>query len=454
MNPGPQLPAPGPQIPSPSYACLYQPPAPDIGADAPDTTLEHIARDFSPRYECHSGTLVSIDVSGLDRLLGPPQVIGEELRRVAASRSVRAHVAVAGTRMAALVLARARPGITVVAPGNEADALAAVPIGILQHIMDIDGVGAELVRPADARSADAPADALSVFKRWGLKTFGELAALPRADLMSRLGRRGLLWQAIARGQDVRPLIPTLEEERFESTLELEWPIEGLEPLSFVLTRLLESLSTRLERRDPPARHARAVRAAARAAVADTRRAGASDAGATRSRITSAGCGDRSRQRDHRSDTGTHPAAHAVHACASHAGAALHASCTARRPDGSGPPRRTRDGRFVPPGRIRDGAVCDRSRRSTQNPWNTQRRRSTKFCGFCGFCGECRGRRGFRVEYRQCPSPVSPPRAGARRGEGRSTRPRHHRPPQRGGWNRRHLRGAMALVGKLVGGGGR
>jgi protein ImuB len=48
---------------------------------------------------------------------------------------------------------------------------------------------------------------------------------------------------------VRPLIPTLPEERFESSMELEWPIEGLEPLSFVLTRLLEPLSTRLERRD-------------------------------------------------------------------------------------------------------------------------------------------------------------------------------------------------------------
>jgi protein ImuB len=32
-------------------------------------------------------------------------------------------------------------------------------------------------------------------------------------------------------------------------MELEWPIENLEPLSFVLTRLLEPLSTRLERRD-------------------------------------------------------------------------------------------------------------------------------------------------------------------------------------------------------------
>ena len=47
----------------------------------------------------------------------------------------------------------------------------------------------------------------------------------------------------------RPLVPTLAEERFDASLELEWPIEGLEPLSFVLTRLLEPLSTRLERRD-------------------------------------------------------------------------------------------------------------------------------------------------------------------------------------------------------------
>jgi protein ImuB len=45
------------------------------------------------------------------------------------------------------------------------------------------------------------------------------------------------------------MVPTEPEERFESLLELEWPIEGLEPLSFVLTRLLEPLSIRLERRD-------------------------------------------------------------------------------------------------------------------------------------------------------------------------------------------------------------
>src|SRR5207245_4647347 len=66
---------------------------------------------------------------------------------------------------------------------------------------------------------------------------------------SRVGRTALVWQALARGDDIRPLIPTLDEERFESSMDLDWPIGELEPLSFVLTRLLEPLSQRLERRD-------------------------------------------------------------------------------------------------------------------------------------------------------------------------------------------------------------
>jgi len=254
------------------YACLYRPPQ----SEPARASLAVIAQEFSPRYECHRDDLVSIDVSGLERLLGPARVIGEELRRDAASRGVRVHVAVAGARMAALVLAHARPGVTIVEPGGEAGALAPLAIGILERLDDV--VGADpcvppsqgygearqsakrdgsrpgpTLRSGQARGSAPPSDAmvetLSVFKRWGLKTLGELAALPSADLASRLGRQALVWQAIARGDDVRPLVPTLEEERFESSLELEWPIEGLEPLSFVLTRLLEPLSTRLERRD-------------------------------------------------------------------------------------------------------------------------------------------------------------------------------------------------------------
>src|SRR5205814_1709512 len=96
--------------------------------------VEMIAREFSPRYECHRDDLVSIDVSGLERLLGPARTIGEEIRRTAVARGIHAHVAVAGTRMAAMVLALAQPGLTVVARGEEAGAVAPIAIGILEKI--------------------------------------------------------------------------------------------------------------------------------------------------------------------------------------------------------------------------------------------------------------------------------------------------------------------------------
>jgi protein ImuB len=213
------------------------------------STVAEIAEQFSPRFERHRDDLVSVDVSGLEQLVGPPRTLGEELRREAAARGVRAHVAVAGTRMAAMVLALARPGLTVVARGDEAGALAPIRLDILEQLPDHDRTPSTQSTPKPSEGQTVAALSVCAFKRWGLKTLGEVAALPAADLVARLGRPALAWQAIARGEDIRPLVPTLAAERFESSLELEWPIEGLEPLSFVLTRLLEPLSTRLERRD-------------------------------------------------------------------------------------------------------------------------------------------------------------------------------------------------------------
>ena len=90
---------------------------------------------------------------------------------------------------------------------------------------------------------------LDVLRRWGVKTLGALAALPAGDVYERLGARGVAWQRLARGEDQGPLVPCVPEDPFEGSLELEWPIEGLEPLSFVLARLFEPLAERLERAD-------------------------------------------------------------------------------------------------------------------------------------------------------------------------------------------------------------
>ena len=54
---------------------------------------------------------------------------------------------------------------------------------------------------------------------------------------------------MAAGIDASPLVPDGDVVRFFERVELEWPIDGLEPLAFVLARLLEPLSSALERAD-------------------------------------------------------------------------------------------------------------------------------------------------------------------------------------------------------------
>ena len=55
-------------------------------------------------------------------------------------------------------------------------------------------------------------------------------------------------QKLARGEGSRPLVPTDPPLHFEEAMELEHPLEMLEPLAFVLNRMLDSLCARLQAR--------------------------------------------------------------------------------------------------------------------------------------------------------------------------------------------------------------
>src|SRR5688572_31574027 len=115
-------------MPSLRFASVFHPrPAGDSRA-----ALEALAQEFSPRYEVSRADLVTVDVSGLDRLIGPPAAIGAELAREAAARGRDIHVALASTHTAAAILAFSRPGVTIVEGGHEAAALAPVAIDILE----------------------------------------------------------------------------------------------------------------------------------------------------------------------------------------------------------------------------------------------------------------------------------------------------------------------------------
>ncbi len=248
-----------------------------MAADDPCEALVSTAREFSPRVERVSAHAVVCDVDGLERLFGDARAIASELRREAADRGVIARVAVAATRGAALVLAHARPGLTIVEPGAEAATLAPLPIRALDAVSGCGvppGAGGsppapaarfyrtspmqEIARAEGRRRAPGQAGAveararyesmMETFRRWGVQTLGDLAALPPAQLSERLGQSGVGVQRLARGEDTGPLVPLVPEETFEAHLDLEWPIEGLEPLSFVLGRLLEPVCAHLERR--------------------------------------------------------------------------------------------------------------------------------------------------------------------------------------------------------------
>ena len=207
---------------------------------SPDALLAS-AQEFSPRVDRVSDPReIVLDLSGLTRLFGDARTIAEELRRTAADRGVQIRVAIAGTRTAARLMVRHRAGITIIEPGTEAAALAPLPLALLGELAG--DVNSQLPKSVGNWELGV------VFKSWGLRTLGELAALPSDDLAARLGQDGVRWQRLARGEDATPLVPSVPEERFEQALDLEWPIEELEPLAFVLGRLLEPLEAHLERR--------------------------------------------------------------------------------------------------------------------------------------------------------------------------------------------------------------
>lgn len=260
-----ETPAPSRALPPPGLFDVV--PAADApqGEATPLDRLLAVAREASPRVELAGARAVLADASGLTRLFGGPPALGRHLAETAAARGLAVNVGLAATRTAAWLVAAARFGVTVVPRGREAAVLAPLPIEALLALDAGPPVRPGPVRPSRSeasgrhyRMAPAPAGAgavpavdplIDTLVRWGVRRLGDLAALPSADLFERLGQAGLHWRQCARGEDVRPLVRHEDEEVFEQRFDLDWPIEGLEPLSFVLARLLEPLCAHLVRRD-------------------------------------------------------------------------------------------------------------------------------------------------------------------------------------------------------------
>jgi protein ImuB len=204
------------------------PPDPAGVADAWDLLLVAL-EGIGAGVESGEPGVAWFDVRGLRRLHG-----GNVEGVVAVARRVLAvpsRIGVAPSRFAAYAAAsRARARRAEVAP-SEARRLAAflapLPVALL---------GA---RP---ETAVLP----PLLDRFGIRTLGELAALPRAALADRFGVAGMAAHTLARGRDT-PLVPRRAVERLEEELELPESGSGAQ-LERALELLIDRLLARRERR--------------------------------------------------------------------------------------------------------------------------------------------------------------------------------------------------------------
>jgi len=194
--------------------------------EAAHAALLDCAQAFSPRVEDTAPDTAIAALAGLERIFGPPSQIARDLAKRASEMGLGAHVAVAANPDAALHAARGFAGVTVIPSGKEAERLGTLPLEVL---------------------APAP-ELLDTLERWGVRNLRALAVLPEVAVTERLGQEGLRLQRLARGATIRDLVPCEPALRFQETLELEYPVELLEPLAFVLSRLLEQLCARLDAR--------------------------------------------------------------------------------------------------------------------------------------------------------------------------------------------------------------
>jgi nucleotidyltransferase/DNA polymerase involved in DNA repair len=212
-------------------------PDPDADRGAAEAVFEALAQS-SPSLAGTSDPLdvafglFEVGIDGLGPLWGPEPVLAERLAGAVSTAlpgadgaDLRPRIGIAGTHFAATVAAMAaRPDVPVVVPpGDEPAFLADRPSGLLTTDPD---VRARLTR-------------------FGLRRIGVVAELPRSALIARFGEEGARLHARANGQETDRFQARQATERLGLALPIEPPVEDLEPLRFVLHRLVTALTGQL-----------------------------------------------------------------------------------------------------------------------------------------------------------------------------------------------------------------
>jgi protein ImuB len=204
--------------------------------------LLDLAFTFSPMVEQTTADTVVLDVSGQDLLFGSvvdawrDAACGRNLATAIICQSkavgLKVNIAVAANIDVAIHTARLIKGVTIIPAGEEL---------LATRNFSIKNIDYSLVTIDEKRAAEIQ----ETFAVWGIHTFGDLARLPLAGVAERLGQEGVRLLKLAQGKSDRRLNLVRPPMGFAQSLELEYAISEVEPLSFVLSRLLNQLCANL-----------------------------------------------------------------------------------------------------------------------------------------------------------------------------------------------------------------
>jgi hypothetical protein len=221
-------------MPMPRLLALAWPELRDPAAEVDPRPWDRILDaldDLSPRVEAVDLGVALVDITGLEPMFGPERRVAA--RAVALARGVaplRVRCGIGENRWLASLAARLarfeRPEAPAALRTIDRAELPDLPLSLL---------------PADPKVRQR-------FALFGLTTMAQLADLPRSAVGAQLGSVGERLQALARGDDPRPLVPRRRPERLEARETFEPPIEGVGGVALTLRRLAADLCDRLRAR--------------------------------------------------------------------------------------------------------------------------------------------------------------------------------------------------------------
>lgn len=209
---------------------------PEVAAAA-EAALVDAARSLTPRVRRHAPGELLLDVGGSVLRWGSEGALAEKLWRACRHVGLEARVGVAGSVGVARIAARAltHPVDRGQGTGRE---MVIVPAG--EERVFLVPLPVEMLEPSPP--------VLAALRRWGIGTVGDLAVLPRSEVILRLGPEGEALHRLACGNDGRAFIPDPPVAVVREGMSFDDSLGALEPFLFVLHGLLSRLVTRLELR--------------------------------------------------------------------------------------------------------------------------------------------------------------------------------------------------------------